>query len=39
MVMREQHPLDALHANLAQVVEHTAVAEVNEQRRVTVART
>jgi hypothetical protein len=38
MVMREQHPLDALYANRAKVVEHTAIAEVDEQRSVTVAK-
>jgi hypothetical protein len=35
MVVREQHPLDALYADFAQMVQHAAVAEVNQQRRVT----
>ena len=37
-MMGEEHPLDALHADLREMVEHAAVAEVNEQRRVAIAK-
>jgi hypothetical protein len=36
MVVHEQHPLDALHSDLAQVVEHAAITEVNEQPGITI---
>ena len=37
MVMREQHPIDPLHADLAQMVQDAAVAQVDQQGRLAVA--
>jgi hypothetical protein len=36
-MMREQHPLDPLHTDLAEMVQHAAIAEVNQQRRLAIA--
>ena len=37
MMMREQHPLDPSHANLTECVQHRAIAEINQHRRIAVA--
>jgi len=37
MVMGDQHPLDLLDADLAQVVQHAAVADVDQQGRLALA--
>jgi hypothetical protein len=37
VMVGEQDPLDALHADIAEVVEHAAFAQVNEQRGISVA--
>ncbi len=37
MMMREEHPLHPLHPDLAKVIQHASVAQVNQKRRIPIA--